>query len=215
MNRQWRFGPAARSGLLLAVSVAVTACRDVPEATVSAGDQGLNGLKTASGWQDSAGKPSDKAAADFSAGGSDGKTYTLASFDATKPLVLVFIKDGCGAVPTSFPFFNAIAEAFQGDKAVQYVGVIDDDAEAFAKWSSEHKPRFTFLLDPDKKIIGAYGVEASNEVKIVVGGKLTKHYKGFSKKSFTEIGKTLASVSTGGKGKDLDFSRAPERERFG
>jgi len=164
--------------------------------------------------QDGAAQKQEKAA-EFSAMGSDGKTYTLASFDKSKPLVLVFIKDGCGAVPTSFPFFNAIAEAFEGDKAVQYVGVIDDDADAFATWSREHRPRFTFLLDPDKKIIGAYGIKASNEVKVIQGGLVTKHYKSFSRKSFTEIGATLTAAAEAGKERKLDFSRAPERERFG
>lgn len=154
-----------------------------------------------------------KAAPDFSLKGSDGKTHTLASLSSDKPLVIVFIKDGCGATPRSMPTHNVLGKAYGKDEKVSYVGLINDDAERFERWAKVFKPEMTMLLDPGKEAIRAFGVRRSNETLVIEKGQIVKHYKALSRASVEEIAKILGQASP--KDQSLDLSGAPEDDLFG
>lgn len=163
------------------------------------------------------GAPADvKKAPDFTAMGSDGEEHTLASLHNGETLVLYFIKDGCPINEPAVPYFEQIASNYaENEDKVRFVGVINDDAAAFAKWNEKHDVPFLVLMDPDKKIIDAYEVASSPWVKVIdPQGNITIVQEGYGKGSLVELNEAMAAAAGVSAG-DIDTTGAPDRNRFG
>lgn len=156
-----------------------------------------------------------KKAPSFSAKASDGKTYSLESLTkGDKALVLYFISNTCPINDEAVTYFNQVGKAYKG-KNVEFVGVIDGDAELFKEWNSYHKVSFKVLYDPDKKIIESYKAEASPWIIVVnPNGEIEKTYKGYSDKSLQELSDRMAKY---GKTKSVKINTegAPDFVMYG
>lgn len=152
-------------------------------------------------------------APDFKATGSDGKSYTLKSFTGKKPTLFYFIGATCPVNAQAVKYFNRVAEAYKG--SVNFIGVIDGDKAAYTTWNKQFKAPYVVLLDPNQKIIGAYGAERSPWAVLVDSkGTITKIWTGYSAKQITEIGGALATASKV-TAKKLDVAGAPDSPRAG
>lgn len=152
-------------------------------------------------------------APDFKATGSDGKAYTLKSFTGKKPTLLYFIGNTCPVNNQAVKYFNRVAAAYKG--SVNFVGVIDGDKATYTAWNKQFKAPYLVLLDPDMKIIEAYGAQRSPWAILVDSkGTITKSWTGYSAKQINELGTALAGASKV-TAKKIDVSGAPDSPRAG
>ncbi|MGV3616189.1 MAG: TlpA family protein disulfide reductase [Fimbriimonas sp.] len=144
---------------------------------------------------------------------STGRTVTLAELRKKGPVFLYFIKEHCGANPEAVPLFNAIARAHAG-KANLYL-VIDTDKASYATWKKSFGTTTPALFDPQKKIIGDYGIDASQcAMMINPDGTVAKFFPGFGLDSLKSLNASLAGASKRPV-PAVDLSKAPKDPRFG
>jgi peroxiredoxin len=149
----------------------------------------------------------------FTAQTSDGRTVTLPQLLKKGPVFLYFVKEHCGANPEAVPLFNSLARA-HGAKANLFM-VIDTDRASHAKWAKSYGTTTPALLDPQMKIIHAYGIDAS-QCAVMVGqdGTVRRFFPGFGLDSLQSLNASLAGASKRPVPK-LDLSKAPKGTRFG
>lgn len=149
----------------------------------------------------------------FSATGSDGRTHTLESLTRNRTLVLYFIKDGCPVNDQAIAHYVRLANAY--GRSVNFIGVFDGNAEAWRRYARSHNVRFTALLDPDLRIIRAFGAQRSPWVVVVRPDRnVSTIQRGFSTGLLTRLGSVLARAG-GVTEARLTFPGAPTSERFG
>ena len=137
------------------------------------------------------GKGAGGRAGPFRAEAGDGRTLDLDGLTQDRPLVMIFIKQGCPCSVAAQPYFNRLAAAFGGKANV--VGVIDGDAGAAAAWGSVHKVRYPILADPDLAIVRGYGAEASVYTALVAPGGTVEHlWPGYSAGMLAEVAARVA-----------------------
>ena len=95
----------------------------------------------------------------FEARDQAGKTIRLSDFKGTKTVVLYFYpKDGTPGCTAEACSLRDGYEAILATGAV-VLGVSADDERSHAAFSTKYNLPFSILADPDKTIIGAYGVK--------------------------------------------------------
>jgi peroxiredoxin len=153
------------------------------------------------------------AAPEFSATGTDGKTYTLASAEKQSPLIMVFWKNPCPHNPKASGLVNSIVDAYKGK--VNFLGVVNSEGDRAKQFQEQFGKGYTFLQDPAKKIIGDYKqprsivfivVDKYKKVEAVIGG--------YSQESMALLNKAMAKAA-GMEEAKLDFSGAPTRTTYG
>jgi peroxiredoxin len=153
------------------------------------------------------------AAPSFTARGSDGRTHTLRSLTADRPLVLYFIQAGCPVNDRAVTFYNRVAEAYRG--RVNFIGVIDADKAGFDAWQARFRAPFTTLLDPDKRIIRAYRARRSPWT-ILIGRdrRIIEEWAGYSASEISALGAAIARAANVPV-RRIDTAGAPASSRAG
>jgi len=155
-----------------------------------------------------------EAAPNFSAKGSDGKSYTLASVKKKSAFVLYFIKIGCPTNDQAVKYYEQIAKAYKGKK-VQFFGVINGDKAAYDEWNKQYKTTFVTLIDPDLKIKSAFRVDRSPWAFFVsADGKVGKEWVGYSTKDLGEMNKMMAAAAKAKEAK-INLAGCPSNTRYG
>jgi peroxiredoxin len=132
----------------------------------------------------------------------------LADLTSSRPLVLVFVKDGCPCSEAAQPFLNALRDAY-GDRA-NFAAVFDGDGDAATRWAKANHARFTMLPDPSLELVRRYGVENSLYIALVSpGGKVAKAWPGYSAEMLQDLGHRLGKTGDGVK-RILTFVGAPD-----
>jgi peroxiredoxin len=158
------------------------------------------------------GATSNSKAPDFSAKGSDGKTYTLKALTEKKPVFLYFVKRDCGSNPTSVPLFTKLYKAYEGK--VNFLAVSNADADGYKGFVSDFGAPFVGILDPQKEIIHAYGIRASQTVVMVNPDGSRKKFGGFGREALKDLNASMAAAA-GVPVKSIDLSDAPNGVAFG
>jgi peroxiredoxin len=83
-----------------------------------------------------------------------------------RPLVLVFIKDGCPCSVEMEPFFHRLARTY-ADTAY-FAGVIDADVPKARRYADANTTPYPILADPEQQIIGSVGAENGVYVALLV-----------------------------------------------
>jgi peroxiredoxin len=126
--------------------------------------------------------------------GSDGRAHAPATEAIDRPLVLVFIQDGCPCSESAEPYFQGLHAAY-GARA-SFLGVIDGDLATARDWSARQGARYPILADPEKRIIKACEAERSAYVMLVApGGAVDAMWPGYSASTLVEIGARLARLT--------------------
>ncbi len=138
----------------------------------------------------------------------DGRIYDLANEAQSRPLMLVFIKDGCPCSISAEPFFRRLFDAYQ--EQVQILGVIDGDQEVARSWAKQHGTPYPILLDPDLKLVEAFEVWNSAYVAVVApGGQIETLWPGYSAEMLGDLSEQLARLG-GTKVVPIEVNDAPE-----
>ncbi len=154
-----------------------------------------------------------QAAPDFTATGTDGKTYSLAGVEKKAPMVVVFWKNPCPHNPRASALISSIVEAYKGK--VNVVGVVNTEGDAAKKFQEQFGKGYTLLNDPNKAIISSY--KQSRSISFVVIDKYKKVEAvigGYGQESLALLNTTMAKAA-GMEEANLDFSGAPPRTTYG
>lgn len=126
--------------------------------------------------------------------GTGGFSDSLASLAGRRPLVLIFIQDGCPCSEAAEPYFHRLHAAY-GDR-VTILGVVDGDRSVADDWSKRRRAPYPILADPDHLIIDACGAERSANVALVTrAGTIETLWPGYSADMLTDLGRRLARLT--------------------
>jgi peroxiredoxin len=163
-------------------------------------------LKDASRW-------SLKSAPAFATSDADGKAQDLKDLISSKPLVILFIKEGCPCSIEAQPVFNKLSEAYKGK--VAFLGVINGDGKVAQEFAKTNEMAFPVLPDPKLEIVKPYGAERSVYVALVAqDGKIDKLWPGYSKTMMSEMNERIAHLA-GIPPKTVDFQLVPNKMTSG
>lgn len=150
-------------------------------------------------------------AIDFQLPATDGKTYSLDSFKASKYLVLFFTCNHCPYVIGSDEVTRRSAERFAG-KGVAFVAINsnskntypEDDFEHMVQRMNEHHFPWTYLYDESQEIALAYGALRTphfyvfnEQRKLVYTGRAVDSPRDASKITVNDLDRTLDELTGG------------------
>jgi peroxiredoxin len=124
----------------------------------------------------------------------DGRRFALRDELAKGPVVLAFFKVGCPTCQYAFPFLERLERAY-GHKAVQIVGVSQNDSEKTEGFIKEFGVTFPVLLDDTEKYLvsNAYGLTNVPSIFwIAQDGEIEVSSVGWLRADFTEINSKMA-----------------------
>jgi peroxiredoxin len=154
-----------------------------------------------------AGRSDGASAISFQAKDADERTRSLFDLAASRPLVMVFIKDGCPCSESVQTFLNRLHAQY--GEACNFVGVIDGDAARARRWGTANHVSYPILQDPALDIVHGYKVESSAYVVLIApGGRIVKMWPGYSGEMLRELGQRIARL-TGRPEQLLAASEAP------
>jgi peroxiredoxin len=143
----------------------------------------------------------------------DGQTYSLIDMSIDRPLVLIFILDGCSCSESAEPYFQKLHQVY--GSRVHFLGVINGDRTMANDWMVRQGTPFPILCDPNLKIVRECGVVRSAYVALIApGGTIEELWPGYSSTMLTELGAKLAQYSKLPE-VPIDTSGAPTRMTSG
>ena len=125
-----------------------------------------------------------------------------------RPLVLVFIKEGCPCSVEMEPFFHRLARTY-ADTAY-FAGVIDADVPKARRYADANTTPYPILADPEQQIIGSVGAENGVYVALLVvpdaplaalgatvknASTIDSLWPGCSAEMFTQMGRRIAAAA--------------------
>jgi hypothetical protein len=138
---------------------------------------------------------------------------------ARRPLVLIFIKDGCRCSAEMEPFFQRLERAYAD--VVDFAGVIDGDVRAARRYAEANATPYPVLADPQCRLINRFRAENGAYVALVCppGGSpagagapgeptIDCLWPGCSAEMLIQMGQRIAA-RTGVAARPLDVSSAP------
>jgi peroxiredoxin len=82
-----------------------------------------------------------------------------------RPLVIVFIKDGCPCSVEFEPIYNRLHTAYR--ESVDFAGVIDSDEIAAGRFAEQSRSPYPLLSDPRCETIRRFQVESGAYVALL------------------------------------------------
>jgi peroxiredoxin len=120
--------------------------------------------------------------------GLDGSTRSVQDILAGGPALLAFFKISCPVCQLTVPYLERLA----ANKALQVIGISQDDAGATRGFASRFGLTFPMLLDLSSEnypASNAYGISSVPSMFLVESdGTVSRSFPGFSKSDFEAIG---------------------------
>jgi hypothetical protein len=136
-----------------------------------------------------------------------------------RPLVLIFIKNGCPCSAEMEPFFQRLARTYAD--VAHFAGVIDGDVRSAHRYAEANATPYPILVDPQRQIIHRFRAENGVYVALVCppGGSPARAgapgeptidclWPGCSAEMLIQMGQRIAA-RTGIAERPLDVSGAP------
>jgi peroxiredoxin len=148
-----------------------------------------------------------RAVGDLSATAQNGRRVTWDELSRGRPVVLIFIKEGCPCSAEVEPFFQRVERLYGND--ARFAGVIDAGAKGAAHYATEHTVRHPVLADPEKMLIRQFRVKNGCYVVLLTpGGVIQGCWPGCSADTMRQLGRRIAGLA-GVAERPLDVSGMP------
>lgn len=149
------------------------------------------------------------------------QSFTWPCPDDRRPLLLVFIKEGCPCSVELEPFFHRLERAYAD--VVRFAGVIDADVRTARRYAEANATPYPILADPERHIIHRFRAKNGAYVALValpgkpLAGKATgaqdrlaidSLWPGCSAEMFAQMGRRIAAAA-GVADRPLDVSGLP------
>lgn len=141
-----------------------------------------------------------------------GRPVTTLTLTDDRPAVVVFVLLGCPCSEEYEPYVKQIYQAY-GHK-VAIIEVVAGDQKDADGWKRQQAPPYPVIPDEKEKIAREFAAERSAYTALVIQGKITKLWPGYSATMLSELSSLLAS-HTGVEQQPLDFENAPDRMTSG
>jgi peroxiredoxin len=149
----------------------------------------------------------DRTVSELSATAQYGRHVNWSELSGGRPLVLIFIKEGCPCSGDVEPFFQRVEELY-ADEA-RFAGLIDGSKRAAAEYATEHSVGHPVLADPEKVLIRQFKVKNGCYVVLLTpGGVISGCWPGCSIDTMRQLGRRIASLA-GVAERPLDVSGMP------
>jgi peroxiredoxin len=124
-----------------------------------------------------------------------------------RPVVLVFVKQGCPCSVEFQPVFNRLAQALEGQ--VQVVGVIDGTVEVARKYAAANDVPYSILADAERIVIGRFEAKNAAYVALVeMNGTVHTLWPGCSASMLQDLCRKSAALS-GRDNQAVEFAEMP------
>jgi peroxiredoxin len=146
-------------------------------------------------------------AGDFRATAQDRRRMDWDDLSGGRPVVLIFIKEGCPCSVEVEPFFQRLEKLYASE--VRFAGVIDAGTEVAARYAIEQGVTHPILADPERRLIGRF--RAKNGCYVVLltpGGVIDGFWPGCSADTMRQLGRRIAGLA-GVEECSLDVSGMP------
>jgi hypothetical protein len=111
-----------------------------------------------------------------------------------RPLVLVFLKDGCPCNGDIEPVLHRLF-AHYGDQA-RFAALIDGSTETANQYTTANRTPYPVLADPDRSIIRAWQVENGGWIALVRSdGTFEQMFPGYSRDMLQGLNRCLAQLT--------------------
>ena len=121
----------------------------------------------------------------------NGASIALQDALSKGPALLAFFKIGCPVCQLTFPYLERMA----GNRAVQIIGISQDDADATKFFNQRYGVTFPTLLDDSKAgypASNAFGITSVPSMFLVeTDGAVSKAFAGFSKRDLEALGERI------------------------
>jgi peroxiredoxin len=139
--------------------------------------------------------------------GQDGVPRSWAELSEGRPVVLVFVKQGCPCNVEFEPFFRRVERLYRDQ--VRFAAVVDADVAGARAYADEMAVPYPVLADPDRSIIRRFGAENGGYCALLdPGGTIEGLWPGCSSEGLVELGRRIAKLS-GVPERPLDTSGMP------
>jgi peroxiredoxin len=144
----------------------------------------------------------------FRAVAQDGTPFQWPEAHGARPLVVIFIKQGCPCSVDFEPFFHRLELQYRG--AALFVGVIDGEADVARAYALENKVPYPVLTDPDRALIAQFGAKHGGYVALLsTDRQLDTLWPGCSAEMMRSLGSRIAVIRAIAE-RPLDVSGMPK-----
>ncbi|MGL5096490.1 MAG: peroxiredoxin family protein, partial [Planctomycetia bacterium] len=110
-----------------------------------------------------------------------------------KPVVVVFVKNGCPCSAEFEPYFHRVAAAYPD--SVRFAAVIDGDVPAARRFAGDNHVPFPVIADESKAIIERFRAEhGATVVLLSPSGKRAARWPGCSQEMMRDLGALVARL---------------------
>jgi hypothetical protein len=209
---EWRYLPwvllTAVGGLLIGSSILVPSRTKADSSTLYRGSNHDNEKHYVHPRQlADANEMVQRALGDLSATVQDGRRVNWEELSGGRPVVLLFVKEGCPCSAEVEPFFQRVEKIYANEAC--FARLIDAGAKSAAHYAAEHRVYQPMLVDPEKMLIRQF--RAKNGCYVVLltpGGLIDGCWPGCSADTMRQLGRRIAGL-TGVAERPLDTSGMP------
>jgi peroxiredoxin len=143
----------------------------------------------------------------LSATAQNGRLVTWDELSSGRPVVLIFIKQGCPCSAEVEPFFQRVERLYANE--ARFAGLIDAGTKGAAHYATENAVRHPVLADPEKRLIRQFRVKNGCYVVLLTpGGVIDGCWPGCSADTMRQLGRRIACLA-GVAERPLDVSGMP------
>jgi hypothetical protein len=123
----------------------------------------------------------------------DGRRLGWGEISGGRPVVLVFVKDGCPCSVDFEPFFQRVERLYRG--AVRFAGVIDGDIATARRYATEQHVPYPVLADADLAIIRRFRAKNGCYASLLApDGVIAGYWPGSSADALRDLGRRIADL---------------------
>jgi peroxiredoxin len=149
----------------------------------------------------------NRSVADLKFLGADGRSLGWEGLSGGRPVVLVFIKDGCPCSVEFEPFFQRVEKLYR--REVRFAGVIDASLASARRYAKEQRVPYPVLPDPEHRIIRRLKAENGGYVVLLTRrGVIDGFWPGCTTDTLRLLGRGIARLA-GVAERPLDVSGMP------
>ena len=137
----------------------------------------------------------------------DGMSRNWQSISGGRPVVLVFVKEGCPCNVEFEPFFERVERLYRGK--VKFAAVIDADIVAARAFAVQLKVPYPVLADPTQELIRRFKAANGGYVALVTNdATIAGYWPGCSADGLRDLGQRIARL-TGVDERPIDTTDMP------
>lgn len=143
-----------------------------------------------------------------SAEGAAGELVTTLGLDSDRPTVVVFVLPDCPCSIAYEPYVHHVYRAHSEHAA--FIEVVSGKGAAAEQWKQQQHTPFAVIGDQGGKVAHEFGALRSAYTALVLNGRITKLWPGYSDEMLRELSGLIAT-ETKAAAVPLDVAGAPER----